>query len=556
MMRLFRSMICYGVWLGGLALFTVHLSGYAQSIPSLSQFQGGMGENLDKLLGGKTTAATPMGELVFEGAIDPDEYIVGPGDLLNIVFWQPTYQENSCTVSGDGTVVIPMVGVTPVAGLTLTQARARLDSAVASALRWGRITVSLVEPRRFRVHVTGLVERPGTYVLPATARVADAILEAGGLKRENKFASRDTTAKIVASLRRIELFNPDGTAAGYADLLLFQRGGRMKANPWLRDGEIIHVRAPAQPIAQIGVFGEVCDGGLFDFVEGDCVADVIALAGGLTHIADSNSVSIVSVNGSRKSVVLDAQGITEPLRPGDRVYVLGTPDTSKAGSMVIKGEVARPGGYPVISGETTLREVLLSAGGLLPTAAPNSARLIRHLPNDLVEPERMRVMAASLSTNTLPAYKTDPELAAAFERWDYGTVVVDLTKAADAESESGGLRLQDGDVLEIPSVPLGVRVLGGVNNAGEVRWESGQNLAFYLKQAGGVNKLGWKSRAVVVKARNGSQIQYQSSLPIDPGDVIFIPAKQQMTTWDKVKDFVAVTAQVVTIALVIQNVGN
>jgi protein involved in polysaccharide export with SLBB domain len=446
------------------------------------------------------------------------------------------------------------VGVLSVARLTLTEARARLEAAVSAALRVGRITVSLTEPRRFRVHVTGLVEQPGTYVLPATARVADAVDLAGGLKSEKAFARGDTASKMIASERRIELSNPDGTRAGHADLLLFRRGGRLKANPYLRDGLTIHVPYPAGAFEQVGVFGAVPQSGLFEYVEGDEVADLIALGGGLAANADSSASAVIAASGRRTELDLRAageSGLAYRLHPGDRLYVAGFPDTSRAGSVVLQGEVARPGGYPIVSGETTLREVLQAGGGLSTTAAANSARLIRKLPKDLVEPERFRVLRANLLNMPKPAYETDPELAAEFARWDYGTVVLDLT-----DSEGGNLRLQDGDVLEVPRNPLGVRVLGAVNNAGEVDWQPGGRLSHYLTMAGGVNKLGWKSRTVVIKARNGSHLQYQSSLPIDPGDVIFVPAKKQMTTWEMVKDFVAVSAQVATIALIIQNVGK
>jgi polysaccharide biosynthesis/export protein len=553
--RFFRGILGYGVWLGGLALIAVHLSGYAQTIPSLPRLTSGAGSELDKLFGGKTSV-TPTGEVVFEGAIDPDAFVLGPGDRLNLIFWQPTYQEYPCVVSGEGNIVVPYVGIQEIAGLTLTQARARLDSTVAATLRIGKISILLVEPRRFRVHVAGLVTNPGTYTVPATARVADAVDLAGGLRRERNFARGDTASRILASERRIEIWNPDGSRAGHADLLLFRQGGLTKANPYLRDGQTVYAKAP-ETFRQVGVFGAVGTSGSHEFVEGDCVADLIALGGGLAANADSSSVAVVAADGVRTPINLQIagdRGTAFRLQSGDRVYVAGFPDTSRAGSVVVRGEIARPGGYPIIIGETTLREILQAAGGLLPSAAANSARLVRTTATDLVEPERFRVFQSS--TMQMQPFKTDLELAAEFARWNYGTVVLDLTDAARDNSDGGNLRLHDGDVLEVPSNPLGVRVLGAVNHAGEVDWISGGKLGDYLSLAGGINKVGWKSRTVVIKARNGSRLQYQSSLPIDPGDVIFVPNKMQMTTWDLVKDFVAVTAQVVTIVLVIQNLGN
>lgn len=145
----------------------------------------------------------------------------------------------------------------------------------------------------------------------------------------------------------------------------------------------------------------------------------------------------------------------------------------------------------------------------------------------------------------------DVELSAEFSRWAYGTVVLDLTAEEGEAGWAGDVRLEDGDRLDIPSQPLGVRVLGYVNNAGEVPWVDGKGLSYYLQEADGANRAGWKGRAVIIKARNGSQLRYSSRVGIDPGDVLFIPQKPRATSWDRIKDVITVAAQVATIVLVI-----
>jgi len=346
---------------------------------------------------------------------------------------------------------------------------------------------------------------------------------------------------------------------GRADLLLFLKGGVTSANPLLRDGMTIYVPYPDLSSRRIGVFGAVGKGGLFEYADGDCVGDVLALAGGLSSAADSARVLIVG-EGER-NISLDLRSpqrdsaLATALLPGDRVCVQGVADTSRLGTVVLKGEVARPGGYPIVIGETTLRQVLQDAGGLLPTAAVNSARLVRNAPPDFAEPERYRLLTAAIAPpRAVAALQFDDELAAAYSRWDWSTVVLDLSEAAAGEEDD--LKLADGDVLVVPRSPLGVRVLGAVNQSGEVDWAPGESLAYYLTKAGGVNRSGWKGRAMLIKARDGSPIRYQSGLSIDPGDVVFVPSKPVTTNWTLVKDFVAVTAQVATLALVVQNIGK
>lgn len=358
-------------WLYGLlALFTLDLSGWAQITQPISPGRPGEDSDLQSILGRFPSPESAVG-MFFEGPIHADEYIVGPGDRLKLFFWQPRYAEYPLTVSSEGEVAIPMVGTVSLANISLAEARVRIEEAVARAMRIGRVTISLIEPRRFRVHVTGLVMIPGTYVVPATARAADAIALAGGLKREIRFVAGDTVAVVVASQRRIILRDPSGRER-YADLFSFTRGGRTNSNPYLRDGETIYVPSPDRSSEQIGVFGAVNQGGLFEYLEGDQLANALTLAGGLRPSADSSSMLIVGDNGTESKIDLRVNpsvALTRPMNPGDRVYLSSFPDTSRNGSVTVTGEVGRPGGYAIRVGETTLREIVQRAGGLLPTAA-------------------------------------------------------------------------------------------------------------------------------------------------------------------------------------------
>jgi polysaccharide export outer membrane protein len=318
----------------------------------------------------------------------------------------------------------------------------------------------------------------------------------------------------------------------------------------------VHVPYAQASSDRIGVFGAVHEGGLFESVPGDNVGQALALAGGLTARADSSTITVVDPAGNTTNLDLhgaaQGMGLAHTVTAGSRVYVAGFPDTSRSGSVTLSGAIARPGGYPIVTGQTTVREVLDRAGGILPGAAANSARLLRKSRPEPVDPERIRVLQATLMANPT-ARNGDAALATEFAQWDQGVVVLDLT-GQDKNENADHVTLQDGDVLEVPRNPAGVRVLGAVNSAGEVAWTSGEDLDHYLEQAGGINRSGWKSRAWILKARNGSLIQYQSSLPIDPGDVVFVPNKPQPATWDTIKDIIGVTAQVATVVLIIQNI--
>jgi polysaccharide biosynthesis/export protein len=518
-----------------------------ESSPTVSQFEQMFG--MSQLQ--ETTDKT-----FFEGAVDPDSYHVGPGDRFKVYFWKPAYTEYQAIIGAEGEIALPLVGSVNVANMTLAEAKQAIQDAVGSAMKKGGLTVTLVEPRRFRIHVTGQVNMPGTYVAPATARVSDAIVLAKGLKHERSFDRGDTSWTITSSQRRIEMLNAKGEQIGQADMLLFLNGGRLDANPMLIDGVTVHVPYPDETDSRIGIFGSVNEGGRFEYVEGDQIKDALALAGGLTSLADASSIQVFSSDSQTPRLVdlTIADNESLPLKPGDRVYVQGRPDTSRNGSVTVTGQIQHPGGYPIINGVTTLADLLEQCGGFTEDAAANSARLIRKNGLDLTKNERFRISLSDRVSRPEPAFPADPELAAEFARWDYGTVVIDLSgKGEPAPSE---VVLQDGDMLEVPSEPIGVRVLGFVNNGGEVPWIEGGRLNDYLALAGGSNKGGWKNRTVVIKASNGSQIWYGRRVSIDPGDIVFIPSKPETTNWEMFKDAVSVTAQLATLALVIQNVSK
>lgn len=527
---------------------------YGQS-SALSIGEASSSTQFERLFGSSTLPSSTE-RTFFEGPIDPDEYRVGPGDKFKIYFWKPAYTEYSAVISAEGELVLPLVGAVNVAQMTLAEAKRAVSDAVGASLKQGALTVTLIEPRKFRVHVTGQVNSPGTYILPATARVADAIVAAYGLKRERDFSRGDTAWTILASQRRIELRDKNGKMTGRADMRLFLGGGKLEANPYLSDGITIFVPYLKESDDRISVFGEVFEGGLFEYVQGDCLSDVLVLAGGLTPTADKASVQVYSRNTAtpRSFDLNNPADLEAALLPGDRIYVYGMPDLSKEGSVTLSGQIMKPGGYPIVNGVTTLAEVLEAAGGFTDDAARNSARLIRKNVTDLSENERFRISLSVTRPAAEPAFPADAELAAEFARWDYGTVVIDLSGAC--EPAPADVVLFDGDCLEVPAEPLGVRVLGYVNHGGEVSWIEGGRLNDYLKAAGGTNSGGWKNRTVIIKASNGSQLRCSSNVKIDPGDLIFVPSKPETTNWERFKDVVSVTAQLATLALVIQNVSK
>ena len=118
----------------------------------------------------------PITPPVLDQAVDPEKYVVGPGDYFSIVLGgQYNVEEHQLMVGPEGILFIPNIGQVRVAKLTLAQAR----EAISQPLRTKYISVNpnilLLQLRSFRVTVSGAVNKPGLVIVNALDRVSDAI---------------------------------------------------------------------------------------------------------------------------------------------------------------------------------------------------------------------------------------------------------------------------------------------------------------------------------------------------------------------------------------------
>ena len=129
----------------------------------------------------------------------------------------------------------------------------------------------------------------------------------------------------------------------------------------------------------VSVLGEVKQPGSYGIIAPRSVIDVIALAGGLTNIAD-RSITIERKSDSSRKVnyflsnnANDAIDSSVLVYPGDKVLV------PKAGIVYVLGDVKTPGAYVMSnnSSQLTVLQLVAAAGGTNHSAVPSHARLIR-----------------------------------------------------------------------------------------------------------------------------------------------------------------------------------
>jgi len=118
------------------------------------------------------------------GATAPlsSEYVIGPGDVLQISVWKNETLSRVLPVRPDGKISMPLLHDVQAAGLTAMQLRDKIAVALAEFLPNPEVSVSVNEVRSMRVSVLGEVQKPGVLELRGATTILEAIALAGGFR--------------------------------------------------------------------------------------------------------------------------------------------------------------------------------------------------------------------------------------------------------------------------------------------------------------------------------------------------------------------------------------
>jgi len=111
----------------------------------------------------------------------PPGYVIGPADVLSIVFWRDKDMSAEVVVRPDGKISLPLLNEMDAAGYTPEQLHAKLVEAAGKYLEEPNATVVVKEIRSRNVFITGNVAKPATYPLNGEMTVLQLIAVAGGL---------------------------------------------------------------------------------------------------------------------------------------------------------------------------------------------------------------------------------------------------------------------------------------------------------------------------------------------------------------------------------------
>lgn len=280
----------------------------------------------------------------------PNDYIIGPGDQLQIVIWGQVQANLRVYVDRSGQIYIPQVGQISVAGVRYSDIEQHLKREISKVFKNFNVTASLGRLRSIQVVVVGNARYPGTYTIGALSTLVNAIFASGGPAPQG-------------SLRHIQVRRDGAIISDFDFYDLLIKGDKSK-DVRLQPGDIIYI-PHVGPLAAIS--GSVNTPAIYEMKDDSTLGDLVEIAGDLSTVADTGKITIdrFADHTARKTLEFpyDAQSRALPLKDGDIVRVFSIVPRFED-TVTLRGNVANPGRYPWKPG-MRVRDLIPDAQALL-----------------------------------------------------------------------------------------------------------------------------------------------------------------------------------------------
>lgn len=415
-----------------------------------------------------------------EEPLDPGSYMCGSGDVFELRFWGTQNLSIRVIADPEGYAFIPKVGKVRVAGKSLTGARADVLGAVRRYYPGLKSDLALLRPRRFLVHLVGDVKKPGLYDANPRMRVSAVIGRGGG---------------ATGSVRRVEIRRRGGKLVT-ADLLLYERTGESRYNPFLLDGDVVRV---PNPTVQVTILGPVHHPGRYELIGTRDMNEVLELAGGMrSGAARSLPIQVTRRNRrERKTRIklpfsLTGRAPNFALQDDDEILIPSTGELER--SIMLVGAVV----------------------GADPADPATTIKRIAYVEGDTVRSLIERAGGITVSADLENAY---------IRRAGEKLRAIDLEGLLVRRDFSKDRPVRVGDTIVVPFKRPSVLVEGAVVRAGSVQFNPRFGVREYLASAGGTTRYAQDEDEIRLFGADGKMREFAPDLKVKPGDTIVVPER-------------------------------
>ena len=519
-----------------------------------------------RVFGHELFQTTPSTFAPLDSAAVNGDYVIGPGDEIQLRGWGMVDIELNLVVDRGGSIYIPRVGAVRLTGVKARDLQGYLKQAISRVFSHFELSASLAQTHALQIYVVGHAVRPGTYTLSAMSTLLNALFSSGG-------------PSGTGSMRKIQL-RRDNRVISVFDLYAMLTRGDKSHDVSLQDGDVIFIPEVG---AQIALTGGVKQPAIYELQGASTLADALRWAGGFASGDEQRAIIIEKAIEYRYQTIAELPGASpDPqarlaqvdLRPADvvRVLTLGSialPASKQREFVEVGGEVRHPGVYPIKSGET-LRALISRLGGLTDRGYLFATRLTRESArreqqtrldqiaarfSHEIETISAEKIAGASDANAVRAQGAELEQLRQLARKLQsvkadGRIVLELKSANVALENLPELPLQDGDSIFIPRKPGTVSVLGAVFQPNTFIYQDQRQLSDYLALAGGPSVSASSTETYVIRAdgtvarRDHGWLVQRSDQTINPGDAIVVPEKIERAGWTQIiKDWTTILYQ-------------
>lgn len=298
-----------------------------------NQFQRFVQESTGRLLPvfGRDLFDAPQNYSANTAVPAPDNYVLGPGDEVQLQVSGPQDFSTTLVLDRNGQVNLPKLGAVTLAGVAVRDLEKTLTAQLGKIFTNFKASASLGRLRGIQVYVVGQAQQPGTYQLSSLSTLVNALFASGG-------------PGANGSMRAIQL-KRGGKTITTIDLYDFIAKGDKSHDLPLLAGDVIVIPPVGPRVAVTGAFDQAA---IFELKPGSSsVADILSLGGGVPALAKSKKALLERINPDStpprrvQEIVLNAQGLQSNLQDGD-VLVLLDISPAFANAVTLQGVVADP----------------------------------------------------------------------------------------------------------------------------------------------------------------------------------------------------------------------
>ena len=293
------------------------------------------------------------------------DYLLGPGDTLDILFYGKTNNAFSLNINREGFVDFPELGPVGLAGLTYAEAKEMLQSRISAQIIGTQVSISMGSLRSMQIFVLGEAFKPGAFTVSSLSTITHALVSSGGVSD-------------IGSLRNIQL-KRQGKLIATLDLYDLLLSGDTSKDVRVQAADVIYIPTVGDLAS---VQGQVLRPAIYELKGGETVEDLVGLAGELGPKAFEESSRLERINDDGFMTVIDlnlkqSMDRAIALQAGDHLVIDSITDYKK-NIVTLSGAVRHGGDFSWREG-IRVSDIISDRDKLNPDSDLNVALVIREI---------------------------------------------------------------------------------------------------------------------------------------------------------------------------------